>query len=222
MTTPVSIPLLQVINLTRRDHSGNAILNRVNFELNRGERWAIHGRSGTGKTVFLRLLCLLDDPEEGEILWKGEPVLANDVPAYRQQVTYLQQTPVLLEGTVQDNLDHLSHLLCGNSELVSREKQIEWFKICHKSESFLEASAAHLSGGEKQIVALVRALSLQPQILLLDEPTAALDAESRQAVELLVQKWFEEKPTERAYIWVSHDPEQVARISDKTWELGTH
>ncbi|WP_435574561.1 ATP-binding cassette domain-containing protein [Burkholderia cenocepacia] len=77
---------------------------------------------------------------------------------------------------------------------------------------FLDKRASDLSGGEAQITALLRVLQLDPDVLLLDEPTSALDPESARAIEALVGAWFDAAPDARAYMWISHDPAQAARI----------
>jgi putative ABC transport system ATP-binding protein len=82
-----------------------------------------------------------------------------------------------------------------------------------KDASFLSKPAGDLSGGESQIVALVRALQLEPQVMLFDEPTSALDPQSADAVESLVRHWLGAGAGSRAYIWVSHDPQQARRMS---------
>jgi putative ABC transport system ATP-binding protein len=84
-----------------------------------------------------------------------------------------------------------------------------------KDASFLSKPAGDLSGGESQIVALIRALQLEPQVMLFDEPTSALDPQSAAAVESLVQHWFDAGAGARAYLWVSHDPEQARRMSTR-------
>jgi len=83
----------------------------------------------------------------------------------------------------------------------------------------LERTAPTLSGGEAQIVALLRAIQLRPTLLLLDEPTAALDDESSRMIERLVSGWFEESPAARALVWVSHNKEQVARVASRVMSM---
>ena len=82
-----------------------------------------------------------------------------------------------------------------------------------KTPSFLGKNAADLSGGEAQVASLIRSLQLNPEVLLLDEPTAALDPTSSRDVEALINAWFA-ADNARAYIWVSHDLEQARRMSE--------
>jgi ABC-type sugar transport system ATPase subunit len=95
--------LLEVRKLTRTD-GGRVLLDDVSLEVGAGERVALQGPSGSGKTLLLRSLALLDPLDQGEVLYEGEPVADDEVPGFRRRVVYLTQAPVLVEGTVADNL----------------------------------------------------------------------------------------------------------------------
>ena len=112
---------------------------------------------------------------------------------------YLHQRAVLAEGTVEDNL-RLPFTLAGNSELkFDRRRAIDALATLGRDETFLARSHSDLSGGEAQMVAFVRGLQLAPSVLLLDEPTSSLDAETAAAIERLVTGWFDEAPLARAW-----------------------
>ena len=87
-----------------------------------------------------------------------------------------------------------------------------------RDEAFLQQSTDRLSGGESQIVAMLRALLTAPDVLLLDEPTASLDAEAVAAIEKLIANWLKEKP-DRGCVWTSHDRQQLERNSDRVLSL---
>lgn len=213
------MPILEALNISRTDKNGNTLLHPVSLTLQAGDKIGISGASGSGKSILLRTLALLDYPEHGTIRFQGQPVVsAAQVTAYRIQTAYLRQQPVMISGTVADNLllpyrlknyRHRSpdHTLIHN--LLTR---------IGKDETFLQRDTATLSGGEMQLTALIRVLLLNPQILLLDEPTAALDQQSATAVEALVGHWLYEHPN-AAYVWVSHQPEQLARIAEQVWTV---
>lgn len=183
------------------------------FALAQNTRIAITGPSGSGKSVFLRALALLDSQATGEIAWQGMPVRAEMIPHYRTCVCYVPQKAAFVDGTVEDNLRLPFTLksLQGRSYDVQAVHRL--LEQAGKAPAFLEKNTADLSGGEAQIAALVRALQLAPQVMLFDEPTAALDPHSAAAVEGLVQAWFVEGAGERAYVWVSHDYQQAERMS---------
>lgn len=218
---PHGIKLIEACALSRLDQSRAAhLLYPVDFTLNGGDRVAITGSSGSGKSVFLRTLALLDAPSSGEVTWGSQPVLATQIPAYRSQVCYLAQRPSLMDGTVEDNLRFPYSLNIFKQRGFDAEKVKALLRQAGKPESFLLKAANDLSGGEAQIVALIRAIQLDPKVILLDEPTAALDPQSARHVETLIDAWFTGDLTStRAYIWVSHDLDQAQRMSNIRFEM---
>ena len=210
--------LLTVSKLSRFSRSGDSLLRDISFSISAGDRWAITGPSGAGKTLLLRALAQLD-PVEGEILWRGEPIFPVAIPDYRAQVVHLPQASPVIEGTVADNLGLPYQLKRYAAEEWSRSQAVEWCARLGKQEDFLKRSSADLSGGEKQIVALLRVLPLDARILLLDEASAALDRSTEIRFEKLVDEWMSERPDERAVVWVSHDEEQRQRVSSRVLHL---
>jgi putative ABC transport system ATP-binding protein len=96
-----------------------------------------------------------------------------------------------------------------------RNRILDLLDSVGRTPSFLEKSSRDLSGGETQVVALLRALQLDPSVLLLDEPTTSLDEATTQAIENLIRQWLTEAPANRASLWVTHDSHQASRIADK-------
>lgn len=209
--------MLEAVELSRRTSAGIFLLSGVGLSIKPGERWAVIGPTGSGKTLLLRALALLDAVDSGEVRWEGRPVPDIEVPAYRRRVMYLHQRPALIEGSVEDNLRLPWDFKAKTTAGFQREKALHFLGCIGRDARFLERQSRQLSGGERQIVALLRALQLEPQVLLLDEPTAALDFKSTSCVEEIVQSYLKESPATRASVWVTHDLDQVPLIAD--WQL---
>jgi putative ABC transport system ATP-binding protein len=211
---PRATPLLEARDLSRKDQSGaTSLLHPTDFTLHAGQQVAVTGASGSGKSVLLRALALLDAPDSGEVLWQGKPISGDLIPGFRTCVSYVSQRPGLIEGTVEDNLRLPFTLKALKGRGFDRQIAVALLAEAGKPPSFLGKAASDLSGGEAQVLALVRVLQLAPQVMLLDEPTSALDPESATAVEKLVAHWFAQGAGRRAYIWVSHDLDQAQRMS---------
>lgn len=221
LPNPHGTKLIEACALSRQGQNGaTALLHPVNFTLNGGDRVAITGSSGSGKSVFLRTLALLDAPGSGEVLWHDQPVVAAQIPGYRSRVCYIAQRPSLMDGSVEDNLRFPYSLDVFKQQKFDAKKVKDLLRQAGKPESFLLKAADDLSGGEAQVVALIRTLQLDPEVILLDEPTAALDPQSSRDVEVLVNTWFTNVPAQtRAYIWVSHDLDQAQRMSNIRLEM---
>lgn len=194
------------------------IWRSLSFELWPGERLAVVGPSGAGKSLLLRALAGLDPVQEGRIVFGGQSLECWLMPSYRAKVVYLHQRPALLEGTVEENLQHVYRLASHRDRVYDRKHILGYLDLLGRTADFLERPSTTLSGGEFQIVAFLRALQLSPSVLLLDEPTASLDPETAHCLETLVKVWQSEDP-HRAYLWTSHNPAQLERVTDRPINL---
>lgn len=212
--------ILELLNAGRRERgTDNWLLRNIDLTIHDGDRIAVIGPTGSGKTVLLRILSLLDPLDAGELLWRGEQIQNDEIPLFRKEVVYIHQQPVLFEGTVISNLE-IPFKFKHNREFEFNRKDISgMLDEVGFSERFLARSQRDLSGGERQIVAILRAIQLNPTVLLLDEPTAALDHDTTLAVETLVNKWQTNESSPRATVWVSHSTDQVERISDAKFRM---
>jgi len=210
-------PLLEADSIGRRHPDGDRwLLSDITCRVRAGDRIAVVGPSGSGKTLLLRALAALDPLDTGQVLWNGDAVRGSLVPHFRRHFVYLHQRATLLEGTVEDNFRQPFALHIHRGIAFNRERVDEWLAKLGRDGSFLSKKHLDLSGGEAQLVALLRAIQLDPCVLLLDEPTAALDQAATGAVEQLVEMWYAERPDERATVWVSHDRDQAGRVGRET------
>jgi putative ABC transport system ATP-binding protein len=207
--------LLRARQVSRRDPAnGNILLHPASFDLFAGDRAVVMGPTGSGKSLLLRALALLDPPEDGEVIWQGRPVQGAGMPAYRAAVAYVRQRPAMVEGTVEDNLRLPLTLAVYAGRPFDIDRARRLLAPFREPESFLKRLARDLSGGEAQLVAFTRALLLDPTVLLLDEPTAALDPETTVVVERVLLEWLA-AATPRALMMVTHSPDQAARVATR-------
>jgi len=186
--------------------AGQELLKGLSCSLRPGQRIAFTGPSGCGKSTLLRTIAGLADPVRGAILFKGSPRESTGWPAFRRRVVYMAQEPALLDGAVGENLAkpfQYATSPCGFPERRAKELLDRLELEPHR----FEQRAESLSAGQKQRVALVRALLLEPDALLLDEPASALDDEAAAAVIKLVREESEQRGL--AAFVVSHDLFQV-------------
>lgn len=155
--------------------ASNYLLENISFQVDRGDRIAIVGPSGAGKTSLLRLLNRLSSPTSGSIYLDNQEYRQIPAIALRQQITLILQESKLLGMSVRETLAYPLKLRgINSSEIVERiSKVLEQLRI---PEEWLIRTELQLSVGQKQLVAIARGIILQPKILLLDEPTSALDA----------------------------------------------
>ncbi|WP_417378383.1 ABC transporter ATP-binding protein [Gimesia sp.] len=214
--TPSSVQcLLEARQIGRQTSDGQWLIRKLSLSVYPGDQIAISGPTGSGKSVFLRSLAMLDEIQEGSILFHDEPVRDKQLPEYRSRVVYLQQRPVLIEGTVESNLKFAFQFQVNQHKDHNPDYIRSFLESFGRPESFLKKKSTSLSGGEGQIVALLRALILSPQVLLLDEPTSGLDPETTQQFESIILQWLESSEESPAFVWITHDRSQAQRLADK-------
>lgn len=188
------------------------LLKDITFSLMEGDRLAIVGPSGAGKTSLLRLMNRLIDPSEGTIRYGDRPLLEHSIIGLRQAMPLVLQEPRLLGMTVRQSLCYpltLRKLKEQDIELRLRS----WMERLNVPKDWLDRTEVQLSVGQRQLIGIVRALMIEPEGLLLDEPTAALDVGRRShLVETLVD-YSKTKPC--TVVMVSHDLDIAQQFATK-------
>lgn len=206
--------LIKIENVVKMDQKGLPILKGISAKVLEGEFITIVGPSGSGKSTFLSLLNRMSDPDEGSLFFKTRPYLNLDVLELRRKIGMVFQLPVLLHGTVRDNLligPRLFRQTLSENEIESLLEQVALPK------SMKDQDTRSLSGGQKQRVSLARTLANQPEVLLLDEVTASLDPNSSLEIEELIQTLH--KKQGKTILWVSHNLKQAKRVGQYTWVM---
>ncbi|TET26394.1 MAG: ABC transporter ATP-binding protein [Dehalococcoidia bacterium] len=204
--------LIEIKNLCHR-YSGQEVLKNIDMELKKGELLALIGPTGAGKTTLLRLIGLLETPTSGRIYFDGIDVTASGRVRLeiRRRLAFVLQKPVVFNLSVYDNI------ACGLRWRGQRRGDIK-----EKVSRILEViglsatgnrNARTLSGGEAQRVAIARAIIVEPQILLLDEPTANLDPISVAKIEELISIISRQYKT--TIVMATHDMSQGQRLADR-------
>lgn len=189
---------------------------------------ALVGPSGSGKSSIINLLLRFYEPQSGSILIDSSPLETYRIEAWRHQIAYVGQSPTLFYGTVSDNLRiGKADATPQELEFAARTAQAHDFimKLPHGYETMLGERGMRLSGGQAQRLAIARALLKDAPIILLDEPTSQMDAET----ESLIQQALTELTQNKTVLMVAHRLSTVQR-ADKiivlaqghVVEIGTH
>lgn len=161
------------------------VLASVTSTIRRGQAIGIVGRSGSGKTTFVQLLLGLFDPQEGQFLVNGVPRSQVSPDSWSELVTYVPQDTKLLAGTIEDNVRFLRDAVKDSDveeALVAADLVLPRDRFPDGKLTDLGVAGRQFSGGQRQRLAIARALATRPSVLVLDEPTSSLDAESENVI----------------------------------------
>ena len=203
------IPLLRIDAVVKNFGAVRAV-DRLSLDIRAGEFFALLGPSGCGKTTLLRMLAGFETPDEGRILLGGKDI-ARVLPHERPVNMMFQNYALFPHLNVRDNIAFgLKRAGMRRSQRVARVAEMV---ALVKLDGMEKRKPGQLSGGQKQRVALARSLARRPQVLLLDEPLAALDKKLRESTQLELMELQRQLGT--TFIIVTHDQEEAMTVADR-------
>jgi tungstate transport system ATP-binding protein len=200
---------IEELRETYKKYDGVSAIKDLSLKVMEGKVLSIIGPNGSGKTTLLRMMALLDKPTSGQIYWNGDLVNGSNMAALRGKITMVFQRSVILNRTVYENVAYGLEIRKLRDEEVRR-------RVMHGLElvgmrKYTNRLAKKLSGGEQQRMAIARALVLEPELLLLDEPTSNLDPKNTIAIEEII-RGIRRKTT---VVFATNNPFQAKRLSDQ-------
>ena len=203
------MPLLRIDAVVKKFGAFRAV-DRLSLDIRAGEFFALLGPSGCGKTTLLRMLAGFETPDEGRILLDGKDI-AQVLPHQRPVNMMFQNYALFPHLTVRDNIAFgLKRARMPRSEIDTRVAEMV---ALVKLEGLEKRKPDQLSGGQRQRVALARSLARRPQVLLLDEPLAALDKKLRESTQLELMEL--QRRLGMTFIIVTHDQEEAMTMADR-------
>lgn len=189
------------------------ILSQIDLKVSKGDFLSITGPSGSGKSTLLKIVASLISKSSGSFYFEGKAIEEIDPIAYRKEVSYCFQSPVLFGETVEDNLSFPFEIRNVPFDEGRAEKMLASVGL---DSAYLNKKITELSGGEKQRVALIRNIIFTPKVLLLDEVTSALDEENRR----IIWKWLHSiyNKGNLTILMVSHNQEE-AKLAPHSIEI---
>jgi tungstate transport system ATP-binding protein len=204
------IPQFELRDITK-SYNNTRVLDIPHLVIQRGDVYGVMGPNGSGKTTLLSIMALLLPPSSGTIYWEGTDIDTMDNNQLRKRITLINQNPYLFHTTVENNVVYGLKMRRIKRE-QRRERAQASLELVGLS-GFNRRMVRELSGGEVQRVAIARALVLDPQVLLLDEPTANVDRHGVEQLENILKEL--NKKFGITIIVATHDVNQVHRLSDE-------
>ena len=201
--------LIQFKNIVKSFEDGQVVLKGVSLDIYENEFVTLLGPSGCGKTTLLRILGGFLQPTEGKVLFDGEDIV--NIPPYKREInTVFQKYALFPHMNVYDNIA-FGLSIKNEPKDVIKQKVMRMLKLVNL-EDYADRNVTELSGGQQQRIAIARALVNEPEVLLLDEPLAALDLKMRKDMQMELKEMH--KRLGITFVYVTHDQEEALTLSD--------
>ncbi len=206
--------MLYKIRSIKKIYGGRTVLDIDTLDIDMGKVYTLIGPNGAGKTTLLNILSFLDTPTQGKITFRGKSVhnTQNNLHKQRQRVVLVDQYPILFTGPVWKNIEY--GLKIRKIERIKRQQIVRNVLEMVGMSDFICADAHKLSGGETKRVALARALAIEPEVLLCDEPTANVDTENQEIILKILEHCNRQQKV--SLIFATHYLSQAQRLADHT------
>lgn len=207
---------LSVKNLSKSFDSSCELFKNINFELNPGELKIIMGPSGCGKSIFLKCLLGLVPPTNGTTFLDDHEVSGDDFTSLRSRAQFIGQHQLQEEGTVEEIIRKPLEFSSNKGKKFRKSEIIEKLSYFKRDLNFLNKKSFMLSGGEGQIVKILRSFNLDPELYFFDEITSAMDEELKIQVESLIKDLVNDG---KGVFFITHDKLQARRLEKKVYKF---
>lgn len=192
-------------------YKGKQILDNIELVLEEGRLYGFTGENGTGKTTLFRMIAGFEKTSEGKIYYDDDKLNAS----HRKKITYMHQKPYMIKASVEENIFYPLKLRkykmqSSKDQIYEMMEQLDIFRL-------RDQSATLLSGGEMQKVALARSMIFEPEVLLMDEPSAHIDGKTMFVIEQMIQQ--RQKNTGMTTAIITHDDRYFKEMFQETFLL---
>lgn len=198
----------------KKAYDEKIIIENLNLQIEDGEFLTIIGSSGCGKTTLLKMVNGLIQPTSGSVLINNENIAQKDQTQLRRSIGYAIQGSVLFPHmSVEQNIAYVPNLLNKHDKEKTKQAVKKWMKIVGLSEDLMDRYPSQLSGGQQQRVGIARALAASPDILLMDEPSGAVDEITREQLQNEIKRIHQQ--TKITILFVTHDISEALKLGTK-------
>lgn len=206
--------MIELKNVTKSYDGRNKVVKNLNLKIEKGEFVVLIGESGCGKTTTMKMINLLEKPTSGEIFIDGDNVKGQDLMELRRNIGYvIQKVGLFPHMTIGENIELVPTLKKWSKE----EKKARTFELLElmdlPAEDFYDRYPSELSGGQQQRIGIARALAVNPEIILMDEPFSALDPITREKLQDEMMNLQDELG--KTIVFVTHDMDEALKLADK-------